>query len=314
MRQTKRRQAPQRAPKILFNVLEDVEASKSLDWVKARNQETRNKLDKDAGFLKLRTDLQVILDSKDRIPGIHKMGDFYYNYWMDADHQRGIWRRTTLEEYRKPQPKWETVFDLDALAKEENTNWVFKGANCREPQNDRCLFQLSHGGADAVVVREFDLKSRSFVKNGFTLPEAKQSVSWRDKDSIFVATDFGKGTMTDSGYARIVKEWKRGTALTAAKTILEGQQTDMGVGAGVSDHGGIKHELVSRQITFYTSEQFVRENGKLIKLDVPSQSGVGFFSTQILITPREPWKVGTKKRMQQVVISDRLQSLSKRWP
>ena len=274
--------------------LEDVGGEKALDWVKARNQVTRGKLDGDAGFKKLRADLQVVLDSKDRIPGIQKMGKAVYNFWTDADHPRGVWRKTTLEEYRKAQPAWETVLDIDALAKSDKESWVFKGSNCREPAFDRCLIQLSRGGADAVVVREFDLAKKSFVKDGFSLAESKMSVSWAGKDRLFVATNFGAGTMTDSGYPRIVKEWKRGTALSAAKLLLEGQQTDISVSAVVSDHGGIQHEIVQRGITFYTSEVFVRHGGKLLKLDVPAQSDVEFFGKQIIVTPKETWTTGGK--------------------
>ncbi len=274
--------------------LEDVGGEKALDWVKARNQLTRGKLDKDAGFIQLRADLQVVLDSKDRIPAIRKMGNAVYNLWTDADHPRGIWRKTSLEDYRKAQPAWETVLDIDALAKSENENWVFKGSNCREPAFDRCLIQLSRGGADAITLREFDLKSKSFVKNGFTLPESKMTVDWADKDRLFVATDFGAGTMTDSGYARIVKEWKRGTPLASAKMLLEGEKADMGVSAQASDHGGIHHELVSRRMTFYTAEEFVRVGDKIVKLDVPAHSDIAFFGKQFIVMPKESWTTGGK--------------------
>jgi prolyl oligopeptidase len=141
--------------------LEDVTGEKALNWVKAQNQVTRNKLDNDAGFKQLRSDLQVILNSKDRIPGIRKMGDAVYNFWTDAEHPRGVWRKTSLEEYRKAQPKWETVLDIGALAAAENENWVFKNSNCREPAFDRCLIELSRGGADAVTMREFDLNTKT---------------------------------------------------------------------------------------------------------------------------------------------------------
>ncbi|WP_423680708.1 prolyl oligopeptidase family serine peptidase [Undibacterium sp. WLHG33] len=274
--------------------LEDVSGEKALSWVKAQNQITRSKLDNDAGFKQLRSDLQVILNSKDRIPGIRKMGDAVYNFWTDAEHPRGIWRKTSLEEYRKPQPKWETVLDIGALAAAENENWVFKNSNCREPAFDRCLIELSRGGADAVTMREFDLNTKTFVKDGFSLPEAKMSLDWRDKDSLFVATDFGTGSLTDSGYARIVKLWKRGTPISAAKTILEGKKTDMAVSAQSTQHGGIQHNLVHRQITFYTAENFLLEGDQLKKLDIPEKSGVAFFSTQMIVTPREAWKIAEK--------------------
>jgi len=256
--------------------LEDVTGEKPLEWVKAQNLLTRNKLDGDTGFTQLRENLEKVLNSKDRIPTLQKMGGFYYNLWTDAEHPRGLWRKTTLEQYRKAQPKWETVLDLDALAKAEKQNWVFKNSICHEPAYDRCLIELSHGGADAVVLREFDLNKKAFVKNGFVLPESKMTVEWRNKDSLFVATDFGAGSMTDSGYARIVKEWQRGTPLSAAKIVFEGQSADMGVSASTSQHAGVSHEVVRRGVTFYTSEHFVREAGKLQKLDVPAQSNIEF--------------------------------------
>ncbi|MFZ6752096.1 prolyl oligopeptidase family serine peptidase [Undibacterium sp. Dicai25W] len=277
-----------------FLWLEDVTGEKALDWVKLRNQETRSKLDNDAGFLQLRGDLQVILDSKDRIPGITKMGNAVYNFWTDADHPRGVWRKTTLDEYRKAEPKWETVLDIDALAKTEKENWVFKNSQCREPAYDRCLIELSRGGADAVTLREFDLQKKQFVKNGFNLPEAKMTVDWRDLNTVFIATDFGKNTLTESGYPRLVKEWKRGTPLTTAKLILEGKTTDMSVAATDISHAGQHHELVQRQIDFYSSEQYLREHGKLKKLAVPAQSDLGFFEDQLLITLREAWTLSGK--------------------
>ena len=277
-----------------FLWLEDVTGEKALDWVKSRNQETRHQLDGDAGFQQLRGQLQTILDSKDRIPGITQMGNAVYNFWTDAEHPRGVWRKTTLEEYKKTDPHWEVVLDIDALAKNEKENWVFKNSVCREPVYDRCLIELSRGGADAVTLREFDLRTKQFVKNGFNLPEAKMTADWRDLNTVFIATDFGKNTLTDSGYPRQVKEWKRGTPITAAKLILESQRTDLSVGAQSIDHGGYHHELVQRQIDFYRSEQYVRDHGKLQKLDVPAQSDLSFFEDQLIITLREAWTIKDK--------------------
>lgn len=277
-----------------FLWLEDVLGEKALDWVKARNAETRAKLDQDANFLKLRSDLQVIMDSKDRIPGIQKMGKYVYNFWTDAEHPRGVWRRTTMADYRQAQPKWDVIIDVDAIAKADQESWVFKGANCREPEFDRCLISLSRGGADAVIVREFDLQKRKFVKDGFTLPESKMTVSWRNKDTLFVATDFGADSMTDSGYPRIVKEWQRGTPLSAARTIFEGKKDDISVAAASVQHGGIRHEIVQRGITFYTTESFLIQGSKLQKLDVPEQVGIEFFRTQMMLTLNQAWSVGGK--------------------
>ncbi|MBC3881034.1 S9 family peptidase [Undibacterium sp. LX40W] len=277
-----------------YQWLEDVLGEKSLTWVKARNAETRAKLDTDAGFTKLRSDLELIMSSKERIPGIEKMGKFVYNFWTDGEHQRGIWRRTTLADYRQAQPKWDVVIDVDAIAKAENENWVFKGIQCRQPEYDRCLISLSRGGADAVVVREYDLQKRRFVKNGFTLPEAKSEVSWRDKNTLFVATDFGEGSMTDSGYPRIVKEWQRGTPLNAARTVFEGKKDDVSVSAASVQHAGIKRELVVRGISFYNTESFLIQGSRLQKLDVPEQASLEFFGNQMILTLNQAWNVGAK--------------------
>ena len=269
--------------------LEQVTDPTALDWVKQHNVITRAELEQQPDFASLRSQLQAALDSKDKIPGISKMGEYYYNFWQDGLHPRGLWRRTSLAEYRLAQPHWETVLDIDALAKTEKENWVFKASTCREPDYDRCLIQLSRGGADAVVVREFDLGSKQFVKAGFVLPEAKSNVNWRDKNSLFVATDFGPDSKTDSGYPRIVKIWQRGTALAKAQTLFSGNVTDISVGAFASNHLGVHHEVVERSVDFFSSDKYLVDHASLVKLDVPGKSGIGFFGKQLLITLREPW-------------------------
>lgn len=181
--------------------LEEVTGPKPLEWVKARNAESGKELTEGTEFEKLRADLLKIYDSKERIPGIYKQGAFYYNFWQDAKNPRGIWRRTTLEEYRKTDPKWDVLLDLDALGKAENEKWVWHGAQILKAGGYRhVLVNLSKGGADASVTREFDLQTRTFVKGGFELPEAKGGMAWIDKDSAYVYTDFGPGSMTTSGY------------------------------------------------------------------------------------------------------------------
>jgi prolyl oligopeptidase len=274
--------------------LENVTDPKALDWAKAHNATTRTLLESQPGFAQLRGNILAALDSKAKIPGINKMGEQFYNFWRDADHPRGLWRRTTLDEYRKTEPTWETVLDLDALAKAENENWVFKGAECRYPAYDRCLISLSRGGADAVVVREFDIASKTFVKGGFSLPEAKSEVSWQGKNAIFVGTDFGKGSLTDSGYPRVIKLWQRGTPLAAAHTVFSGKQTDVSVNASVYERAGYRHELIYRGVTFYTNETWLREGGKLRRMAVPDDVQVGFFGPQLLLTLRKDWKIGDK--------------------
>jgi prolyl oligopeptidase len=252
-----------------FLWLEDVTGAKSLEWVKQQNDRSTAELAKDPVFKELNERLLKILDSKDRIPFVSKAGEFYYNFWRDEKNSRGLWRRTTLDEYRKPEPRWEVVLDLDALGEQERENWVWHGAKWLEPSYDRCLILLSRGGADAAVAREFDPKAKTFIKDGFQLPEAKSEINWLDRDHVFVCTDFGPGSLTESGYPRIVKEWKRGTPLAEAVVVYEGKASDVGVEA-VKDHErGYEREFVSRGITFWETEYFYRRDGKLIKIEKP---------------------------------------------
>jgi prolyl oligopeptidase len=223
---------------------------------------------------------------------INKEGPHYYNFWRDAKNKRGLWRRTSLEEYRKPEPNWEIVLDLDALAEEEKENWVWSGAAFLRPSYDRCLIELSRGGADAAVVREFDVTTKSFVKDGFTLPEAKSRVAWRRHDSVFVGTDFGAGSLTTSGYPRLVKEWRRGQTLADATLVYEGKPDDMAVGAYRDLTEGFERDFVSRRIEFRTSENFLRRDGQLIKIDVPEDANSNVHREFLFAELRTPWEVG----------------------
>ena len=275
--------------------LETIDGPKQLDWVKQQSAQTVKQYADSAEFKQLDARILEVLDSHDRIPMVTKIGDQYYNFWRDQDHPRGVWRRTTMEEYRKDQPAWETVIDLDALGKAENENWVWHGAYCLKPENQRCLVALSRGGADASVIREFDLPTGQFVKDGFVLPEAKTDIAWMDKDHIYVATDFGPGSMTTSSYPRIVKEWKRGTPLASAVTVYEVKNDDMSVSAFRDQTPGFERDFVTRQIAFYDSETFVRgKDGKLTRIDVPTDASTGVHREWLLIEPRNDWKVGNK--------------------
>lgn len=273
--------------------LEDVEGAKQLEWVREQNH-TTDKYTQSAEFKALQKTILAQLDSKDKIPGVSKIGEHYYNLWTDEANPRGLWRRTTLDEYRKASPAWETVIDFDALGKAENVNWVFKGASCPRPYN-RCLVNLSRGGADAVEVREFDLNTKQFIADGFRLPEAKGSMSYIDADTAFVSTDFGPGSMTLSGYPRIVKIWKRGTPLSAAKTVYEIPAKDMAVGAGHDWTPGFERNFVTRMIDFYTNETFeLMDDGKLVKIDAPDSSEKSVVKDWLLLRPRFEYTAGGK--------------------
>ena len=278
-----------------YEWLEEVLGDKALEWVKARNAIVQNRMEGEPSFEKLRSDLLEILDSNARIPFVSKRGEYYYNFWRDKTNERGLWRRTTLEEYRKAEPKWEVVLDLDALGKTENENWVWKGASLLRPDYQRALITLSRGGADANITREFDLKTRSFVADGFKLPESKGSVSWIDIDHLFVSTDFGDASMTDSGYPRMAKLWKRGTPIEQAKLVYEGKQEDMSVGAVHDDSPGFERNFVTRNIAFYNDELFlVKDSGELVKIDAPNTASKSVFKQYLLLELREAWTIDSK--------------------
>jgi len=274
--------------------LEQVAAEPALDWVKARNAESEQALSASPGYPALRTRLKTILDSKERIPYVGRHKGLFYNFWRDAEHPRGLWRRTTLEEYRQPEPQWETVLDLDQLARDEDENWVWAGVSTLKPGGARALVSLSRGGGDAHVVREFDLDSLQFVAGGFTLPEAKSSYGWIDQDTLFVATDFGEDSMTSSGYPRIVKEWRRGTQLDAAVTVYEAGHDDLSASAWHDPTPGHEHQFVQRQIDFYSSETFLRREGALHKLPKPDDANVFTVRDQVVIELRSDWTTGDK--------------------
>ncbi|XDZ31898.1 prolyl oligopeptidase family protein [Xanthomonas sp. NCPPB 2632] len=273
--------------------LDDIDGAKPLAWVKERNAETVAKYAKSEAFTSLDARLLEVLDSEARIPMVSKIGDHFYNFWRDKAHPKGLWRRTTLAEYRKDNPAWETVIDLDALSASEKENWVWHGAQCLRPANRRCLVSLSRAGADADVIREFDLTTRSFVKDGFTLPEAKTQVAWIDDDHLFVATDFGPGSLTESSYPRIVKEWKRGTPLSSATTVYEGTAKDMSISAYRDLTPGFQRDFVQRALEFYNTETFLRgKDGKLVKIDVPNDAETDVEREWLLVEPRTAWTVG----------------------
>jgi prolyl oligopeptidase len=275
--------------------LEDVQGEKALDWVRQRDAEARRQLEAFPRFQQMREEQLQVLNSKDRIPYVARMGQWLYNLWQDDRNKRGLWRRTTLAEYRKPQPAWETVLDLDALGEQERENWVWHGAACYGPRYERCLLNLSRGGADAVVVREFDTRAKRFVEGGFALPEAKASVEWIDEDTVYVATDFGPGSMTDSGYPRVIKRWRRGQPLAEAVTVFEAQPKDVSAFVSVDRTPGFERTVFGRSPDFYSSEQFLlRKDGGLQHIDKPADASIAFWREHLLIELRSDWKVGDR--------------------
>jgi prolyl oligopeptidase len=277
-----------------YQWLEDVSGKQSLDYVEAQNAITFKELQARPQYGPIRQRVLDILNDKAKIAYVQKLGNHYYNFWRDAANPRGLWRRTTLEEYRKPEPAWEVVLDLDQLAKSENENWVWKGAQCLPPTHEQCLLSLSRGGADASVVREFNLKAKQFVKDGFILPEAKSRVTWRNANTLYVGTDFGAGSMTTSGYPRVIKRWARGTPLKDAVTVFEGQASDVAVNAWVEHRPGFFREGFNRGVTFYTAEYHLLKEGKLVKYDIPADAELDSLNEWLTVQLRSDWTTGGK--------------------
>jgi prolyl oligopeptidase len=278
-----------------FLWLEEVDGEQAMAWVKTHNQQTMQELQKEPMYAPLYDRLLAIYNSRERIAFPDIVGEYLYNFWQDEKHERGIWRRTSWAEYAKATPRWETVLDLDSLAALEHEKWVFGGATWLYPEYDRCLLHLSRGGGDAKIVREFDARAKQFVKDGFELAEAKSQVSWLDRNTLYVGTDFGSGSMTTSGYPRITKLWRRGTPLTQATWVFQGEMEDMSAGVYVVQTPERSFTICSRQLTFFTSELYALEKDKQIKLDIPNDAQlVGFFKNQMLVELKTDWNVAGK--------------------
>jgi prolyl oligopeptidase len=278
-----------------YQWLEETTGDKAMDWVKARNAEAVGALASSPAFTQMKGRILEVLDSDARIPYVQRMGTYLYNFWRDKEHPRGLWRRTTLDEYRKDRPAWTVVIDVDALGKAEKENWVWGGVDCLKPDYRRCLVRLSRGGADAKVVREFDVEKRAFVAKGFTLPEAKSQLSWRDANSLYIGTDFGPGSMTHSGYARTCKLWKRGTPLKSAVTVFAGKVDDISVSCYRDLTPGFERDFVARGIDSWTTEQYViGRDGSLTLIDVPADAESDVEREWLTVRTRTPWTVDGK--------------------
>ena len=289
--------------------LEDVEGEKALDWVREKNEVSVAEISQAPGFEDLQNRLLETYDSEDRIPYVSKLGEHYYNFWRDGNHERGIWRRTSLEEYQKEVPVWDVVLDLDDISESEGENWVWKGAECLRPEYTACLLRLSRGGADATVVREFDLESRNFVAEGFVLPEAKSRVSWIDADTVLVGTDFGEGSLTDSGYPRVVKRWSRGTPLDSAEPFYEGEASDVAAGAWHDQTPGFERTFAYRATTFWTDEYYYLGKKGLVQIEKPDDADARVYRKGLFFETRSDWTLdGTTYAAGSLLVTD-----FKRW-
>ncbi len=272
--------------------LEDILGEEPLDWVRARNEPTVAEFSGEE-FERMRTEALEVLDTDARIPYVRRRGDYLYNFWRDAANPRGLWRRTTLDSYRSDKPDWDVLLDLDELSRADNQNWVWAGANVIEPDHTRALISLSRGGSDAAIVREFDMATREFVDGGFALPEAKSGTSWVDPDTLLIGTDFGEGSLTDSGYPRIVKRWRRGQPVEDAQTVFEGSPSDVIVTAGVDRTPGFERTVLRRALDFFNDEVYELRGDELIRIDAPTDASVSVHRQWLLIELRTDWVTGS---------------------
>ena len=274
--------------------LEDVTGDAALAWVREKNEVTVEALSGPT-FEATEASIREVLDTDARIPYARRRGQFLYNFWRDAEHVRGLWRRTTMDEYRTENPAWDVLLDLDALASSEDENWVWGGAQVLRPHQRLALVTLSRGGADATVVREFDLDSRTFRASedgGFALPEAKTDIGWIDADTVFVGTDFGPGSLTESGYPRITKRWRRGTSLDDAETVYEGESQDISISAWHDRTPGFERDFVQRATDFYNSETYVLDGSALTRIPTPTDASTSVHENWLLVRTMTPWTVG----------------------
>jgi len=277
--------------------LEDVEGEAALTWVREQNTRSLDVLTGDKRYAQLEADALEIVNATDRIAyGVIRDGKVY-NFWQDADNVRGLWRRTTLESYASETPDWETVIDFDALAEAEDANWVYKGANCFKPdgaEQTLCMMSLSNGGKDAVIQREFNLNTKSWVEGGFETPEAKQGLSWLDQDTVLISTDWGGdgSTLTESGYASVVKRWTRGTPLESAETVFTGEKTDVASsGFRIELDDGRTIGAIVKSDTFFTARYYLlREDGEPVQLPIPAKSNPNeVYQGQLLVSLQQDW-------------------------
>ncbi len=290
------------APSDPYLWLEEVESEEALNWVRSQNERSLEHLQANPVFEDLKAKALDVVNSDARIPyGSIRNGEVY-NFWQDETNVRGLWRKTSLESYATDEPEWETVLDFDKLAADEDANWVFKGANCYAAKGEtdyKCMVTLSNGGKDAAEQREFDLASKTFVEDGFYVPEAKSGVTWVGYDTLLVATDWGAdgATLTESGYPSIVKRWKRGTPLADAETVYVGDKTDVGIWPFALElEDGSMLEGAVEADTFFTSKYFIFPNGgdDAVQLPIPPKSTpIDLFDGQLLFTLQQDWDVKT---------------------
>ncbi len=304
--------------------LEEVEGEKALTWARAQSQKTRDALTENREFKDFLNQALTLRQAEDRLPYGRIRGELVYNFWQDAEHPKGLWRRTPLKEYRNPKPKWEVLLDVDRLARDENEDWIFKGTTCFPPQYHRCLITLSRGGSDAAVIREFDLEKKAFLQDGFRLAEAKSGITWLDIDTVLVTSEVDGGSITRSGYARTIRLWRRGEPLLQAPVLLEGKFEDVWVSGDhfFSPQGDLV--LLDRALDFFHKERWLLTDwrkggaGRKVQLDLPLDTIIhDWFENFLIVSLRSEWKLESETIPQGTLVAiprKELGSISKVYP
>ncbi|HEX6741102.1 MAG TPA: prolyl oligopeptidase family serine peptidase [Sphingomicrobium sp.] len=273
--------------------LQQVDGARALNQVRAWNAKTRAELEKQPGFADYRSRALALLSTDKKIAEPDQLiGDRVLNFWQDAQHPRGLWRVSPLAQFAAGKPQWRTLLDIDAMSAADKKNWVFKGADCLSPAYVDCMVSLSNGGGDAVEVREFDLDKAAFIPGGFFLPNAKSNVSWAAPDALFIGTDFGPGSLTDSGYPRLVKLWKRGTPLAGATELAQGEKSDVSIQAYGAVDGERIWPILNRSVDFYHSKvSHIAPDGRLVATPLPDDAQINDVTDgRVIASLKTPWR------------------------
>ncbi len=274
--------------------LEEVEGERALDWVREQNAATFAELKQSAIFEALYTEAYEIMTSDARIPEGKIVNDEFHNFWQDEKHVRGVWRSASLDSFIRGEPDWRTVLSIDELAVREGENWVYKGIDCVAGGSDRCLVELSRGGKDESVFREFSLRDKTFVAAGFEVPEAKSSVAWADENTLLVATDWGDDSLTASGYPREARLWRRGTPLSCARFLFRAEKADTLLAPVVFGDGDKKHAFLLRYLADWNDTQYLPViDGEVREpLGIPLRAAVeGITDGRAIITLEQEWSI-----------------------
>ncbi len=283
--------------------LEEIENKEVLEWVNKQNKDTLKKLT-DTAFENDRDSLVKIYNHPGKIPHIIRRGEFVYNFWQDSHNVKGVWRRTTLDDYRLQSLDWEVLINIDELAEKEKEDWVWRGVETLPENHDLSIIKLSRGGSDAVCLREFNLLTKSFVPDGFNLPEAKSDITWLDKDTILLCSPFGEGKATECGYSNTIRLWTRNEEIEKSKVIFEINPAHMGAWVDVDHTLGEEHILFTDSRGFFEGEHWVGDrSGPKVKIDIPDGAWFSLNKGWLIVRPRNDWAIGEKNYLADSILS-----------